>query len=124
MPAGRPLLFETPEQMQVAVDDYFEMEERPTLAGLALHIGMDRKSLYNYRDRDEYFHIVKKARDRVEKIYEERAIYHPQPTGVIFALKNMDWSDKPQPDPDESAYRLFSEWLKVVTNDRTKSETD
>lgn len=122
--AGRPLLFETPEALEKAIDDYFDNEDRPTLSGMALHIGMDRRSVNNYRDRDAFFPIIKKARDRVEKIYEERTIYEPQPTGVIFALKNMDWSDRPQSEPDEAAYHLFSKWLKIVTHDRTEPEAD
>ena len=92
--AGRPLKFETPEALQQAVDDYFASTDQITLAGLALHIGIDRQTLYNYKERDEFFDIIKTARERVEAKYERRLIYENNPTGVIFALKNMSWKDK------------------------------
>ncbi len=94
MPAGRPLKFKAPEELQKAVDSYFEAEKHVTMSGLAVHIGIDRRSLINYADRDEFFPIIKSARDKVESHYEKLAIYDGQPTGVIFALKNMGWTDR------------------------------
>lgn len=76
------------------VDDYFRSTDRPTLSGLAVYLEIDRQTLYNYKERDEFFDIIKRATAKVEAIYEERAIYENNPTGVIFALKNMGWSDK------------------------------
>jgi hypothetical protein len=95
---GRPLLYETPEKLSEAIEGYFASTDRATLSGLAFHLGIDRKTLYNYSDRDEFFYIVKRARDRVEMVYEERLIYDNSPTGVIFALKNMDWRDRTETD--------------------------
>ena len=97
-PGGRPLIFETPEQLQAEIDIYIETEDKPTLAGLAYHLGIDRHTLYNYKEREEFFHIVKKATDWVEAHYEARLIYENNPTGVIFALKNMNWKDKQEVD--------------------------
>lgn len=94
MPAGRPLIFETPAALEEAIDRYITTELKPTLAGLAYHLGIDRQTLYNYKDRAEFFDIIKKATDFVEFKYEQRLIYENNPTGVIFALKNMGWSDK------------------------------
>ena len=56
--AGRPLKFETPEALQQAVDDYFASTDQITLAGLALHIGIDRQTLYNYKERDEFSSVI------------------------------------------------------------------
>lgn len=95
---GRPLLFKTPEELQAQVDLYFANESKWTLAGLAFHLGIDRQTLYNYKERDVFFDIVKKATDKVAAKYEERLIYENNPTGVIFALKNMGWSDKTEMD--------------------------
>ena len=95
---GRPLLFDTPEKLQEAIDKYIVTESRPTLAGLAYHLGIDRHTLYNYKERPDFFHIIKKATDYVEATYEERLIYQQNPTGVIFALKNMGWKDKQELD--------------------------
>lgn len=91
--AGRPLKY-TVEELTAKVNEYFETQERQTLAGLALFLGIDRQTLYNYRERDEFFDIIKESVNRVEAKYEERLIYENAPTGVIFALKNMGWKDK------------------------------
>lgn len=97
MPGGRPLKY-TPDELQIAVDDYFATEPKPTIAGLAVHLGVERKTLYNYKEQDELLHIVKGAISKVEAKYEGRLIYENNPTGVIFALKNMGWKDKTEQD--------------------------
>lgn len=102
MPAGRPLLFETPEELWSKVLDYIQNEKKPTLSGLAYFLGVDRQTLYNYKARPEFFDIIKKATDYVEYKYEERLIYENNPTGVIFALKNMGWKDKQEIDQNTS----------------------
>lgn len=93
-PGGRPLSYDSPEKLIEAISAYFKDNVRPTLAGLALALEIDRQTLYNYAEREEYFDIIKKARDTVEAKYEERLIWDNSPTGVIFALKNMGWKDK------------------------------
>ena len=88
------MIFQTPEQLQTAVDEYFGNTRKPTLSGLAYSLNIDRQTLYNYADREKYFDIIKRAQEKVESVYEERLIYENNPTGVIFALKNMGWKDK------------------------------
>lgn len=88
------MIFKTPEELQKKIDQYIKTEEKPTLAGLAYYLEIDRKSLYNYKERPEFFHIIKRATDYIESQYEQRLIYGTNPTGLIFALKNMGWSDK------------------------------
>jgi hypothetical protein len=95
---GRPMAYDDAGKLATAVDAYFASTLRPTLAGLAYALGIDRQTLYNYKERDEFIDIMKRARDRVEVGYEERLIYDNQPTGVIFALKNMGWKDKTEQD--------------------------
>jgi len=94
MRTGRPLLFKTPEDLDAAVQKYINEAEQPTLAGLAYALGIDRQTLYNYKERPDFFDIIKKATDWVSQIYEQRLIYNQNPTGVIFALKNMGWKDQ------------------------------
>ena len=91
---GRPSLWVNPEVVKKMVDEYFENEKEPTLAGLAYSLGISRASLYNYAQKDEFIDIIKDARARVMKLYEKRLIYSTTPTGVIFALKNMGWKDR------------------------------
>ncbi len=91
---GRPEIFQTQEELITQIVDYFNIEDKPTLSGLAYFIGIDRETLYNYKKKDKFFGIVKKARDHIEYIYEQRLLYSDKPTGVIFALKNMNWTDR------------------------------
>lgn len=93
-PGGRPMSYDTPEKLQEAISAYFTDNLRPTLAGLALALNIDRQTLYNYAQKEMFFDIIKKARETVEAKYEERLIWDNSPTGVIFALKNMGWKDK------------------------------
>jgi len=60
--------------------------KRPTLSGLAYHLDIDTETLRNYGKKDDFFGIVKRARQRVEIALEER-LYENAPTGAIFNLK-------------------------------------
>lgn len=95
---SRPMKFESKEELKEKVDLYFKTNDKPTLSGLAVFLEVDRQTLYNYKKKDEFFDIIKDATAKVEAIYEERAIYGEKPTGVIFALKNMGWSDSIRAD--------------------------
>jgi hypothetical protein len=121
--AGRPLIYDDPGALQTAVDAYFASTMRPTLSGLALHIGMDRTSLYNYKERDGFFDIIKNAQARVEAIYEERLVWDGQ-MSVIFPLKNMGWSDKTQTElTGKDGGPVSGEvTLKIVRGSNTETE--
>ena len=99
-PGGRPRLYNSPEEMQEAIDKYFsecEVKEKPkTMQGLANALGMERHGLLNYADRDEFYATVKNARDIVTSEIEEKLLKSGQPTvGCIFWLKNnAGWVDK------------------------------
>ena len=95
---GQPRLYKSPEQMQIAIDTYFEDEENMpfTVCGLSIALGfMDRKSLIDYGGYSkEYFHTIKKAKFRIEH-YLEQTLFKGKPTGAIFNLKNnFGWQDK------------------------------
>ena len=101
---GAPDTIETVEELQAVIDDYFSngayvniKDERvfmPTMAGLALHCDVDRKTIINYERKDEFFHAIKKARLMVE-VHLEQRLYGNNVTGVIFNLKNnFGWADK------------------------------
>lgn len=94
MSAGRPALFNSPDDLRVAIDEYFANNKYATITGLALYLGFcDRQSLYDYEKKPEYSCMIKEARLRVESCYEA-TLYTKNPTGAIFALKNMGWKDK------------------------------
>ena len=104
MKTGRPLKYETPEEMQKDIDAYFEscrfsnkdggIDYKPTMAGLALTLDMDRRTLLNYSNKEDFFPTVKRAKQLVEENLE-MALYGNGVAGVIFNLKNnFGWVDK------------------------------
>lgn len=124
-PVGRPLLFKSVEELDVAIQRYFDLcdphvekrivdgglnqkgetiwvhrgvltEQKPYLmTGLARALGVDRKTLLNYKNRDEFFPSVAAALDRCEE-YAEGNLFGPYSNGAKFALNNNydDWVDK------------------------------
>ena len=101
---GRPRIIETPEEFDALLEAYLERVLDPetyepiTLTGLVLSLGFSSKqSLYEYGQRDGFTDSVKRARLVVEHSYELN-LRGQNAAGVIFALKNMDWSDKQQLD--------------------------
>ena len=97
---GRPKIFNDVKEVEEKINAYFnycEEKEKPyTMSGLAYYLGIDRKTLLNYSKNEEYFHTIKKARDRVQMQLEENALSNKaNPTFTIFNLKNnFDWKDK------------------------------
>lgn len=117
MAGGRPRTYESEQELQNTIDDYFifvkgqkistvdnngniiekwEREPEPTtITGLALYLGFEsRQSIYDYEKSGQFSYIVKRARMRVECEYEKRLSTTQAPAGAIFALKNMGWADR------------------------------
>ena len=134
MKRGRPRKYDTPEEMQKAIDLYFEkclpellkddegkiIKDRngfpayklnpPTISGLALHLGfVSRQSMYDYESYDNDFSdTIKKARLRCEN-YVETAMLDGTgaPAACIFALKNYGWSDRHEIDHSGKAEIVY-----------------
>lgn len=119
---SRPLKFQSVEELQQMIDNYFEScyEEswylsdgkweaeydrfgnvvknrvKPfTITGLASFLGTSRRTLLNYEDKDEFFHTIRAAKDKIEAFAEE-SLWQPKiATGVMFNLKNnFGWEEK------------------------------
>ena len=68
------------------------------MAGLAYHLGVDRKTILNYEKESEFFQTVKKARQRLEDSVERR-LFAANATGAIFWLKNnAGYTDRQEHD--------------------------
>lgn len=98
MTAGRPKLYETPEDLEQAIKAYFTSrtkEDPATITGLAYDLGFNsRQALINYENYSEEFHdTIKRAKLKIEGEYEKRLINRGN-GGDIFALKNFDWTDQ------------------------------
>ena len=119
--AGRPSRYKTPEDMEEAIDTYFEScvpilkrnnegtaivnkagfpvydLNPPTITGLAIHLGYEsRQSIYdNEKKNDEFSYIIKRARLRCENYLEKHGLTGDIPAAMaIFVLKNYGWTDK------------------------------
>ena len=91
---GRPVKYSNSEELEELIENYFKGNTTPTMAGLAYYLDMSRSTLLAYSLKDEFSNVLKRARDRIEMLYEERLLSTTTPTGVIFALKNMYWKDR------------------------------
>ena len=104
---GRPLKFETPEEIQKLADEYFDStpQKEWTITGLALALDTSRKVLQEYQDERPLFsNTIKRIKAKVEHAYELRGM--DKGTAFdIFRLKNMGWKDKTEQEisnPDGS----------------------
>ena len=73
MAGGRPPKFETVEEIEDSIGEYFKsleyevdglVQSKPaTLSGLSYHLGFaDRSSLYDYKEKPEFTYTIKRAR--------------------------------------------------------------
>lgn len=120
-PVGRPLIFKSVKEVEEKIKEYFDYcdnrlvqgydnktneqfayisPEPYTMSGLAYYLEIDRKTLLNYSNKEEYFLTIKRARDKVEMDIERRMndknAFTP---GLIFnAINNFDWKQKNETD--------------------------
>jgi hypothetical protein len=109
MAGGRPLLYEDAKSMELDINKYFEdceVKGRPyTMSGLAYALDVDRKTILNYGNKEEFFPTVNKARAKCE-LYAEESLYTGRNVaGVIFNLKNnYDWKDRQEVQMDATLH--------------------
>lgn len=112
---GRPLKYKNKEEIDQAIKAYFERCEETgkplTMSGLAVWLDMDRRSLVNYGNREEFFPSIKRARAMIEASTEERMLMNElNVTGAIFSLKNnYGWVDK-QEIKEETDNKITISW--------------
>lgn len=146
--AGRPALFDTVEDLENLISDYFihiqgdfewkcktnldgEEEdykqytrdaENPSITGLALYLGFEsRQSVYDYEKKNDLFsYTIKRARLRVEAFYEQ-ALLSRASTGAIFGLKNFGWSDRQEIDHTTKGQSLNGKDLSKLTDEELRT---
>jgi len=100
MPAGRPLKFQSVQELQDRIDSSFseceEKEKVVSVTGLALYLDTSRETLLDYQEKPEFSDAIKKAKLRCENWVEEGALSNKvNATSAIFNLKNnFGWKDK------------------------------
>lgn len=114
MPAGRPRIVESPEDIDERLDAYMaeckEDKKPPLLSEMVQALGFNSKqSFYEYGKKPEFIDSIKRARLCIEIAYE-RGLHSTTPTGAIFALKNMDWKDKTElsSDPENPVFPVLN----------------
>lgn len=117
---ARPLKYETVQDLQAAIDEYFlacegEMlkdddgkpvlnkwgepvmlgRKPPTVTGLALSLGFaGRQALLNYQGRAAFKDTILRAKSRCEEYAETRLFDKDGSNGAKFSLScNFGWSD-------------------------------
>ena len=121
---SRPPLYKTPEELENKIEEYFKggMYKRKiitkmgvevevpciTVTDLVLFLGFsDRRSFYDYENKEEFTHIIKRARTMLEREYEMLLI-SGLGSGAIFGLKQFGWSDNDAPLVDNSTHLHFT----------------
>ncbi len=95
---GRPRLYDTPEEFDARVDEYYQhckATDEPILwTGLALFMGFSgRAAIDEYLQYEGFSNSVKRAKGMVEYAYEKRLSTGTNAAAPIFALKNFGWKD-------------------------------
>lgn len=126
MPAGRPALFESPEELETQIQNYIsecqDVHNNATITGLAYYLGFEsRQSFYDYEKHEEFSYIIKRARLYVESNYE-RLLTGGKPVGAIFALKNMGWTDKRETDITTGGEKINFGGIQIVKPDDPNKE--
>ena len=131
-PGGRKPFYNSPEEMQVKIDEYFRLCEGeplldkdgtpirnkygkiirdgrkpPTITGLALALGFNsRQALLNYEAKDAFHDTVARAKSRVEQYTEERLFDKDGNAGAKFSLMNNFKGWKEQQDVNMTMGKL------------------
>jgi len=127
MAGGRPLKFQSVEELEQKVADYFaecdskniETLVKPyTITGLAYALGCDRDTLLNYEQKEEFFGTVKKAKLKIHSWTEEYLFTGKNQTGAIFNLKNnYGWKDKTESETTLITPNPIIQLNELRTND-------
>jgi hypothetical protein len=128
--AGRPLKFETPEELDKKIDAYFELckknNEKPMITGLAVYLDTSRETLREYKERPEFVYSIKKALDRCEMAVEKNLLEGKvNPTGSIFVLKNnYGWRDKTEQEMTVNLPKPLLDGIRTDNSVRQDTETE
>lgn len=118
------LKYKTQEELEKAINEYFDKCDKKgkpyTMTGLALSLGVDRRTLINYGNKDLFFSLIKNAKAKVEEQLEESLYRLGNNSGVIFNLKNnYGWRDTVEVKNDNEISKV-DELLEEIKNVATK----
>jgi len=101
---GRPPVYDNPEQLEEAIDKYFEqcftggdedgnnaeLNDRPSITGMALFLFGGRSTMHKYENIQEFAPLIKQAKEYVERFYESE-LFGEYFGGAKFALMQCGW---------------------------------
>lgn len=149
---GRPLKYKSVDELQVAIDSYFDScdphlesrlvesginergetifaqrkvmtEQKPyTVSGLARAIGLSRQALLDYSERAEFLDTVEAAKERCHE-WAENALFTKSATGAAFSLKN-NWGWKERQEIDHTSDGKPMQALVEIVRSGDKPSTD
>lgn len=100
---SKPFKFSSAQMMKAQAEVYFkqcDIDEEPYLiTGLALALDTTRKTLLDYKEKDEYRDVIKWMRLKCENWAEKHLFSGKNPAGVIFNMKNnYGWKNQDSVD--------------------------
>jgi hypothetical protein len=119
MTAGRPLKFESVEQLESMIEEYFthcDLEKKPYLiTGLALWLDTSRETLINYEERPEFFDTITRAKQKCELYVEEGAMTNKinAPFAKFNLINNYGWKEKTETDVTTNGKDLPSPIISI-----------
>lgn len=104
MITGRPPKFETPEELEIKIEEFFnhceKIEDIPDVEGLAVFLDTTRKTLLDYEKKEEFSYTIKRCKDKI--FYKKKQLAFKgklNPTVFIFDAKNNhEYTDKQEYD--------------------------
>ena len=87
-------VYKTEEELKVAIEEYFASllvevyDDKGTVGGMAVYLGIDRMTLHNYSKSDPHFDTIKKAKDLIHSFNEQMLAEGKNPVGAINTLIN------------------------------------
>ncbi len=116
---GAPPMYETPEEMQGKILEYFDYceknKESLKITGIALFLGFEsRQSFYDYELKKDFAYTIKRARMVIESHYEE-GLNTFKYGGSVFALKNMGWKDQVDSNVTQTITTVNPQVIQVQT---------
>lgn len=130
---GPKIPFSTPEELEVLINKYFEScfdkegkRIRPiTLEGLAYDIGCDRRTIWEYKKKPEFWPVIKKAIDMAQMSLAEYAMEARNPAGAIWlGCNNYEYVQKKEVNITTETESLSADDIRMVLENRRKSNGD
>jgi hypothetical protein len=115
---GRPLKFQSPADLQKAIDAYFQAPGKKSVMGLCVHLDCGRQTLLDYAVKDEFADIITRAKDRIQQYYEELGQEPRTGHFVDRMITRMGWPCVEKTALDHGVTDEFADLLRDINGNR------